>query len=59
MLQLVVTQHMDMMLDGTNEADAPTTSTTTGDQATVNAKKKDSYEAFATQSEHLQLLERL
>ena len=33
-----------------NEADAPTTSTTTGDQATVNAKKKDSYEAFATQS---------
>ena len=23
-----------------NEADAPTTSTTTGDQATVNAKKK-------------------
>ena len=33
-----------------NEADAPTTSATTGDQAIVNAKKKDSYEAFATQS---------
>ena len=33
-----------------NEADAPTTSTSTTDQANVNAKKKDTYEEFATQS---------
>ena len=33
-----------------NEADAPKTSTSTTDQANVNAKKKDTYEKFATES---------